>query len=85
MLFRSYCAAPREALLGTEPDNWYKGLSSYSDNIYKISVNSDTVELVYSPIDQVDVDSIVLSEDNSFLFYKNRNNDSLWAVPLIDI
>ena len=81
-----YCAVPRERILGSEPDSWYMGLSSYSDNIYKINTETDSLELLYSPTGEgPDVKEIILSDDASFLFYINKKDNYLWALPLIDI
>src|SRR3989344_3126395 len=77
----AYCAAPREKLTGGQPDLWYKGLVTFTDNIYRVDTDSDTVTLLYSPtIEGPDVSQIIVSEDSSFLFFINRKDSSLWAL-----
>lgn len=81
-----YCAAPRVKIFGGEPDGWYLGLNSYTDNLYRINIESGTVELLYSPAEgSGDMVNLTLAQDESFIFYENRVDHSLWALPLIDI
>ena len=80
-----YCAAPEERILGSQPDNWYMGLSSFSDNIYKINTDTDTAELIFSPKGEnqgPDISYINISEDNSLLYFIDKTDDYLWILPL---
>ncbi|MEK7535985.1 MAG: peptidoglycan-binding domain-containing protein [Patescibacteria group bacterium] len=81
-----YCAVPHESLSGTSLDAWYKGLLSTNDSIYKINTDIDSVELIYSSTTySPDVKEIVISEKSEFIFYIDKRDGYLWALPLISI
>ncbi|HYD93026.1 MAG TPA: hypothetical protein VEB18_01040 [Candidatus Paceibacterota bacterium] len=80
-----YCAAPR-SFSGTTPDDWYQGVISYSDRIWKIDLESRLALLVVDPstVGQVDIDAVGLTIDPNAtaLTFTNRKDGSLWVYEL---
>jgi len=78
-----YCAVPRDfGNMETFPDNWYKGVTSYSDTLWEIDT-ADGVATVLSNFElesgrQIDVSKIGISEDNTRLYFINKNDNTLW-------
>lgn len=82
-----YCAIPNNPKLSNYPDQWYKGLISFSDDIWKINTETYATERILSPIDTVkedfDIINLQISNDDNFLFFKNKKDMSLWGMKLM--
>jgi hypothetical protein len=78
-----YCATPRD-LGNTQafPDNWYKGVVSYSDTLWEINVaDGEATALSNFELEsgrQIDVSKIGISEDETRLYFINKNDNALW-------
>ncbi|MCR4285697.1 MAG: hypothetical protein NUW00_02250 [Candidatus Kaiserbacteria bacterium] len=78
-----YCAVPRDfGNMETFPDNWYKGVTSYSDTLWEIDIDN-SIATVLSNFElesgrQIDVSKIGISEDNTRLYFINKNDNTLW-------
>ena len=66
------------------PDDWYKGLVSFSDVLVKINAeNLSASSFVLDPAGAgPDAVNLFLSEDEKTLFFMNRRDNSLWRVDL---
>lgn len=75
-----YCAAPINPA-GRLPDDWYKGLVSFSDRIVKIDSHTGAVTDILA---QSSFDAINLFADskNQFLFLTNKTDSGLWRIRL---
>jgi len=78
-----YCAVPRDfGNVGTFPDNWYKGVTSYSDILWEIDVAVGIAipisDFEFESGRQIDVSKIGISEDNTRLYFINKNDNTLW-------
>ncbi|MEX0932422.1 MAG: hypothetical protein WDZ61_00815 [Parcubacteria group bacterium] len=82
------CGVPTNGVGGGEPDNWYKGITHFSDRIWKF--DTDTTETIIESepksVYGVDIDAtnLLLSQDDGYLIFINRNDLSLWALKLVD-
>ncbi len=78
-----YCAIPKFLPAMDYPDNWYQGLVSFSDVVWKINADSGTSELI-SDIAGVDLDIINIFSDNNenYLFFQNKKDGALWSLKL---
>lgn len=78
-----YCTVPQDfGNTETFPDNWYKGRTSYSDVLWEIDIDN-SVATVLSNFElesgrQIDVSKIGISEDNTRLYFINKNDNTLW-------
>jgi hypothetical protein len=77
------CGTPSSIGTG-EPDNWYKGLTHFSDQIWHFNILTGTSELLTESNTNANIDvwnpSISPAED--YLFFINKNDLTLWALKL---
>lgn len=81
-----YCAVPKDYIAGNSLISWYKGLISYSDDIWRYDVKNNVATIVgdLSKASSVDIDVIKpqLSENEQYLVFVNKKDDSLWSLDL---
>lgn len=61
------------------PDNWYMGLTSFNDQVWKIQ-NDGTVSFV-TGLQNIDVIKPKISENEEF-FFVNKKNGTVWIIRL---
>jgi len=76
-----YCAIPRKIPSAKYPNDWYKGLVSFSDTIWKIDVNSGVNELILNEED-LDIINISSDKEENFLIFQNKKDHTLWSLKL---
>jgi len=80
------CGIPIDAPTAEYPDEWYQGIVSFSDNIYKMNLNNKTKDLLVSPKDfsgkSIDVIKPALGPNEKYLFFINKKDLSLWSLDL---
>ena len=65
------------------PDTWYRGTTVFNDTIVSYSLEDDVVEELVDPEDfgeTIDVYQPQVSEDGNIFVFKNKLDESLWAV-----
>lgn len=81
-----YCATPAQQVAATYPDDWYKGIVTFSDKIWQINVKTGDIRLVSPLFDQADrlIDAFNLGLDpkDDFLFFMNKKDLSFWSLDL---
>jgi hypothetical protein len=81
-----YCAVPSQIETAIYPDDWYKGLVSFTDKIWQVNVLTNEVHLVTTIVDQsdriIDVFNLGLDPKDDFLFFMNKNDLSFWSFDL---
>ncbi len=82
-----YCAVPRTINAGIYPDSWYKGETSFSDQIWKMDLKTGNTTLLVDPVlvqNGEDVDGIKLAVDDgeNYLFFVNKKDSFLWKLDL---
>jgi len=64
----------------------YQGFVSFSDAIWKFDAAAGTADLLFTPGESegevVDVISPLLSEDGTYLLFRNKKDGSLWGLQL---
>ena len=79
-----YCAAP-DNLGGSLPDDWYKGLVSFSDSVWKVNTRDGNTTLLLEAKDfetPLDMVNLKLNEKGNYLFFTNKKDGSLWVITL---
>jgi hypothetical protein len=80
-----YCAIPT-SFTGNLPDDWYQGVVSFTDKIWRIDLTSRLATLVLDPSSaaKVDIDAVNLTIDpnSQVLVFRNKKDSSLWAYSL---
>jgi hypothetical protein len=82
-----YCAVPKYPSSGLYPDIWYKGKTSFSDDIWAINLTTGNTTLLVEPLTVVggeDLDGIklTLDKDENYLFLVNKKDSFLWELEL---
>ncbi len=78
-----FCASPEAPITGNQPDNWYMGKQSFSDNLYVIDIQTGSINtlsnLLVTSGREIDVHSIGISADGHYLYFTNKNDGTLWV------
>ncbi|VAW32823.1 hypothetical protein MNBD_CPR01-598 [hydrothermal vent metagenome] len=81
-----YCGVPKNIPDGEYPNDWYKGVVSFSDKIWRIDVKNRYVQLLIDPNKNVGepIDAISLAIDASkhILSFINKKDGALWAYKM---
>ena len=71
---------------GQHPDDWYQGSFSFDDNLWKVDLSSGVGTLVDTFDDEgnlvIDTINTTISDDDSFLFFINKIDGTLWVYNL---
>lgn len=82
----AYCAVPNSVPQGTYPDDWYLGVRSFSDKLWRIDVASGETDIVFDPLfdalEEMDMFKLTVSVDDSYLLFTNKKDMSLWLYRL---
>ncbi len=81
-----YCAVPKEGLSSGALTLWYKGLTQYSDDIWKYDTTTGISEIVANLSSEVgesiDVIKPILSSTEQYIVFINKRDNSLWSLDL---
>ncbi len=81
-----YCAIPKTIPSGNYPDVWYQGLVSFSDDIWRIDMETGIINQIYEigSNETVDIDAYELktSLDDKYLVFTNKTDLSLWLLNI---
>lgn len=81
-----YCAVPRSVPKATYPDAWYMGEVQFNDDIWRIDTSTRQYRLLEAleenSREKIDAISLKLSTDESYLFFINKVDASLWSLKL---
>jgi len=84
----AYCAAPQSLPLAVYPDQWYQGLLSFSDDVWKIDTTTGVVEKVLTPSSlrapALDIINPVLSSDDTYLIFMNKTSGTPWVYRIAE-
>jgi len=79
-----YCAVPNVIPNAFYPDDWYQGLVSFSDLIWRVNLSDGNTELVAGASNDFDTTDLFLSSDEDYLFFINKKDSILWSVGVRD-
>ncbi len=82
-----YCAIPKNTNQGLYPDSWYKGKISFSDEIWKIDLSTNSTTKIIDPIniiggEEIDGIKLALDDNENYLFFINKKDSYLWKLDL---
>lgn len=84
--FIAYCAVPKTIEEGEYPDNWYQGLVSFNDSVWRVNAKTNSSELVFDfrkeSSNEFDVTDPFLSGDDEYLFFTNKKDLTFWSLDL---
>ncbi len=81
-----YCAVPRDYLTTKSLSLWYRGQLSTSDDIWKFDTKDNTTNIIgdinKESGEEIDVIKPTISENEQYLIFVNKKDNSLWALDL---
>lgn len=81
-----YCGIPQNPPSGSYPDDWYQGLTSFSDRIWKLDVTGQYAQLVLDFNAEtgttLDAEALAVDPNGTMLTFVNKNDSSLWGFSL---
>lgn len=81
-----YCAVPQEYISNDSLTLWYQGSVSFTDNVWRFDIKNNVSsmigELFNESNEQIDVIKPILSENEQYLVFINKIDNSLWSLDL---
>lgn len=85
-----YCAVPNTVPRNNYPDNWYKGVLTFTDTLWRINTLTDEIVQLAGPAqfdelgakEGVDAVDLRLHPDEEHLTFINKKDHTLWAYSL---
>lgn len=81
-----YCSSPVDGIGSNEPDNWYRGVTHFSDRLWRFDTNAEIAQILSEPEASLgvalDVYEPKLSPNEDYLIFINKTDLSLWALRL---
>lgn len=82
----AYCGVPRSLPQANYPDNWYQGLLSFSDDIWKLDLKTNVFNILANPEEiageSIDVIKPSLDTKENYLIFTNKKDSFLWGLTL---
>jgi len=83
-----YCGVPTIISRADYPDEWYQGLVSFADDVWKIDIKNGFVDLLAIPVElvgeEVDLINPILSPNEDYVIFTNKKDSSLWSLSLTE-
>jgi len=84
----AYCAVPQNGFRGFVPDSWDQGAIRLEDEVWAIDAETNSVATVVNPAnyggDTLDMIDLAITADGSYLYFRNKNDLTLWTYLLDD-
>lgn len=82
-----FCGVPRSSINPDSLTQWYQGLISTDDDIWKYNTKDNTTTIVgtlpESSEGGIDVTKPMLSENEQYLVFTNKKDNTLWSLDLL--
>lgn len=79
-----YCAVPQILPKAQYPDQWYQGLLSFSDDIWKIDTTTGASEKIFTLSKALDITNLVLSSNDAYMLFMNKVTGTPWVFRIAD-
>ncbi|MEI6296758.1 MAG: hypothetical protein WCO84_03885 [bacterium] len=81
-----YCGVPKTTPLAKYPDSWYQGVTSFSDNIYEINLDTNSARVMIDDQKlggiEIDVTNPILSTKEDYLAFINKKDNTPFMVKI---
>ncbi len=81
-----YCAVPKNYIGSDSQTRWYQGLELEDDDIWKYNLKDNTSSIIENLAsdagESIDVIKPILSENEQYLIFMNKVDNSLWSLDL---
>jgi hypothetical protein len=78
-----FCAVPNDLPPARYPDDWYKGLISFSDTLWQIDLANGSTEIILEG-GEFDIINLFSNSTGAFIFFQNKKDGTLWSLKLTD-
>ncbi len=78
-----YCAVPQTIPTAEYPDQWYQGLISFSDSIWKINTVTSVAQKIHT-LPSLDVINPAISSDDTYFLFMNKITSTPWVYRITD-
>ncbi len=78
-----YCAVPQTIPTAEYPDQWYQGIISFSDSLWKINTVTFVAEKIYN-LPSLDIINPSLSSDDVYFLFMNKITSTPWVYFIVD-
>jgi len=76
-----YCGVPKAIPQVNYPDDWYKGLISFSDGLWKIDLKNGATKMLLNE-SELDMINPFLSPEENSVFFQNKKDGNLWSFQI---
>lgn len=76
------CAVPSNLSNGQYPDDWYQGNVAFNDSFWSLDVQQGTTTNLISSNQKFDAYAITMSPNNSYFYFINKIDGTLWSYRL---
>lgn len=81
-----FCGVPNQIENSEYPDSWYKGITHFTDSLWKINTKTQEITFLtaFSDVtnDSLDIIKPALDKNGSYVVFVNKNDGSLWSVKV---
>ncbi len=82
-----YCAVPEAIPAASYPDAWYQGVVQFTDNLWRVDLESGESQLLVQPTkirrdQEIDAIDLMLAPDERALVFRNKRDNSVWMLAL---
>jgi hypothetical protein len=81
-----YCGVPTTVASANYPDQWYQGIISFSDEIWRYDIEGNIGERIASPTVAtqrgIDLINPLVSLGDDYLIFTNKKDSTLWSLRL---
>lgn len=78
-----YCGVPTFLPNVDYPDEWYQGQVSFSDDIWRIDIENNFVDLLVITKELIGIDlditNLMISPDENYIIFLNKKDATLWS------
>jgi hypothetical protein len=77
-----YCGVPLSIPVAQHPDDWYKGLFGFADNLWGFTPSSGRSLQISAFPESIDVMRMQYDRTHEYLFFMNKNTYELWSYRI---
>ena len=81
-----FCGVPHDIIGPSEPENWYRGQTTFTDTFWKFNTDSEIAQVLSEPHANyelyLDVIEPQVSPNDDYFVFINKRDYSLWALKL---
>ncbi|MEK7192706.1 MAG: hypothetical protein AAB682_01055, partial [Patescibacteria group bacterium] len=81
-----YCATPEVSPTEKYPDDWYKGVISPNDKLWRLDTVSEESEVIFNPRveaqTEIDMQKLAVKDDGMAIYFINKRDSTLWELTI---